>query len=51
MVTCIQPRLIPPSHPASQRFVDEVRLALRSFYSKGVKATLTSYIEAIETER
>ena len=37
--------------PASQRFVNEVSRALRSFYSKGAKATLASYIEAIETER
>jgi mannitol 2-dehydrogenase len=37
--------------PASQRFVNEVSRALRSFYSKGAKATLASYIETIETER
>jgi mannitol 2-dehydrogenase len=35
--------------PASQRFVDEVSGALRSFYSKGVRATLASYVETIET--
>ena len=37
--------------PASQRFVDEVSRALRSFYSKGARATLASYVEAIKTER